>query len=116
MSEYADRLDPDTYTDDPLVSVYRDDPGDGLWVPERVFWRLVHVAKGYSLHLLPLLGDADPIRLSKPMIQTLIDEVHFVLDRLQDPVLELWADQIIEIAQATLRQPGDDVYLTVEGE
>jgi hypothetical protein len=61
VGDYLDRLDVTTYAEDPIVAVYRDDPADGLDVPERVFWRLVHVAKGYSLHLLPLLGDTDPV-------------------------------------------------------
>ncbi|MFE9954652.1 hypothetical protein [Micromonospora sp. NPDC005299] len=115
MSDYADRLDPQTYADDLVVAVYRDVPSDGIWVPEQVFWRLVYVAKGYSLHLLPLLGGSDPVQLSRPMIQTFIDEVSFVADRLQDPVVELWAGQLLKAAQAALWQRGD-VHLTVEGE
>lgn len=115
MSDYADRLDPQTYADDVVVAVYRDKPGDGISVPEQVFWRFVYVAKGYSLHLLPLLGGSEPVKLSRPMIQTLVDEISFVADRLQDPVVELWAARLLKAAQAALWQRGD-VHLTVEGE
>jgi hypothetical protein len=89
VNRYADRLDPGTYAEDPIVWVGRDTL-DGLSVPERVFWRLAAVAKAYDLHLLPLLGESEPIELAKPMAETLIDEVSFVMDRLNDPVVELW--------------------------
>jgi hypothetical protein len=115
VSDYADRIDPATYVNDPIVAVYRDDPANALCLPERVFWRLSHVAKGYELHLLPLLGGSDPVRLNRPMIQTLIDELCFVADRLDDPVVELWVAQLLKAAQAAVWQPGD-THLTVEGE
>jgi hypothetical protein len=115
VSDYADRLDPETYADDPIVAVYRDDPADSLCVPERVFWRVSHVAKGYELHLLPLLGNSDPVRLNRPMIQTMLDELCFVADRLEDPVVQLWVAELLKTAQNALRRPGD-THLTVEGE
>lgn len=115
MGDYADRLGPRTYADEPAVVIYQDAPDNGLWIPEQVFWRFVHVAKGYELHLLPLLGGPDPVQLTRPMIQTFIDEVAFVADRLHDPVVEHWAGQLIKTAQTALWQRGD-THLTVEGE
>jgi hypothetical protein len=115
VGDYTDRLDPASYSEDPIVAVYPHDVAESLDVPERVFCRLVYVAKGYSLHLLRLLGDSDPIRLNRPMIQTFVDELRFVGERLNDPVTDLWVDRLLQIAQATLWRRGD-VYLTVEAE
>ncbi len=49
---YADRFNARTYTHDEPVGVFQqaDDP-DGVWVAERLFYRLVDVARGYELHL-----------------------------------------------------------------
>jgi hypothetical protein len=54
---FADRLDPASYTDDPVVGVYEADPdaADALWISERLFGRLTLVASAYELHTLPLL-------------------------------------------------------------
>ena len=115
VNDYGDRLDPATYVDDPIVVVYRAEPAGGLDVPERVFWRLTHVAMAYQLHLLPLLGGSDPVPLNKQMIQMLIDELNFIADRLNDPVAEIWIPRILEAAQSALWQRGD-AQLTIEGE
>ena len=115
VGNYADRLDPGTYSADPIVVVYPHDVAEGLDVPEGVFWRLVYVAKGYSLHLLPLLGGSDPVRLNRPMIETLVDELSFVGERLNDPVADVWIGRLLQISQATLWRQGE-ANLTVEGE
>jgi hypothetical protein len=59
--DYSDRLDRSSYADDLIVSLYRDGPDDSFDVPERVFRRLVYVAKAYELHQLPQLGGSDPV-------------------------------------------------------
>jgi hypothetical protein len=92
-----------------------DDPSESLDVPERVFWRLVYVAKAYALHLLPMLGDSDPVYLNRPMIQTFVDELCFIGDRLNDPVAEYWIGRLLQAAQTALSRRGD-ALLTAEGE
>ncbi|WP_250003845.1 hypothetical protein [Actinoplanes sp. M2I2] len=113
--DYADRLDPSQYDNDLIVALYRKDPADSFDVPERVFRRLVQVAKGYELHLLPMLGDTEPVSLSAPMIQTRLHELRFVGDRLNDPVTDLWISRLLPVVQAVAWE-GPSASLTVEGE
>ncbi|MEI6404034.1 MAG: hypothetical protein WCP59_17810 [Actinomycetota bacterium] len=113
---FADRLDAGTYTDDPVVGVYSEDPGEAssLWVPERLFDRLVLLARAYGLHTLPLLGESEPVRLNGPMIASLVDELDFVRARVDDPLVTTWAKQISDRASRALADP--EPILTVEGE
>ena len=112
---YADRLDVSRYTNDPIVALYQDTPADSFDVPERVFWRLVYAAKAYELHLLPLLGGVEPVSLSAPMIQTLLSELRFVGERLNDPVTDHWVSRLLPVVQAALWTRGD-ARLIVEGD
>lgn len=48
LVRYSDRLDPATYADDEPVVIFEEGhEADGLYVSERLFWRLVQVGKGY---------------------------------------------------------------------
>lgn len=114
MNRYADRLYAATYEDDPPVGVYRDDPNGGVWVPERLFLRITSVARGYSMHLLPLLGGPEPVELTPPMIEEFLDEVAFVADRLNDELVMAWAEVLSAYAAEALRQVGGG-RLVVEG-
>jgi hypothetical protein len=113
---FADRLDAATYEDDPTVGIYRADPDEpsSLWVPERLFARLVLVARAYNLHTLPLLGGSEPVSLNRPMIGSLVDELDFVRQRLDDGLAAAWAVQIAERANRALDD--SEPLLTVEGE
>jgi len=113
---FANRLDAATYADDPVVGVYGKDPGEAssLWVPERLFARLVPLARASGLHTLPLLGGSEPVRLSGPMIGSLVDELDFVRARVDDPLVTTWAKQIAVRANRALADP--EPSLTVEGE
>lgn len=59
---YADRFDASTYADYEPVGVFTstDDP-NAVWLPERLFHRLVAVGRGYDLHLMPRLGGSEPV-------------------------------------------------------
>lgn len=113
---FADRLDAATYSDDPVVGVYSEDPGEAssLWVPERLFERLVLLARAYGLHTLPLLGGSEPVHLTGPMIGSLVDELDFVRARVDDPLVTTWARGIADRASRALADP--EQSLTVEGE
>ncbi len=83
--DFSDRLEAKTYqNDDSLVTVYelQAADADALWLSERLFRRLTLVAQAYELHTLPLLGDEDPVILTKPMCTSLLDDLDFVTDRL----------------------------------
>jgi hypothetical protein len=113
--DYSDRLDPSSYADDVIVALYRESPDDSFDVPEGVFHRLVYVAKAYELHQLPQLGGSEPVTLYGPMIQTLLDELRFVGERLNDPVTDLWVSRLLPVVQAALWSRSE-ARLTVEGE
>jgi hypothetical protein len=88
-SRFEDRFDASTYADDEPVGIFQH-PGDAdaLWVPEQLLWRLVFVARAYSLHMLPLLGGPEPVTLNRLQMENLLDEVAFIGDLLRaDPLL-----------------------------
>jgi hypothetical protein len=113
---FTDRLDAATFADDPVVGIYRNDPAEphSLWIPERLFARVVLVGRAYELHTLPLLGGSDPVRLNRPRIESLVDELDFVRARISDDLVEHWTKVIADYATSalTLAEP----VLTVEGE
>ena len=49
------------------------------------------------------------------MFQTLLDELRFVGDRLNDPVTDLWISRLLPVVQA-VAWGGPSASLTVEGE
>lgn len=106
VERFVDRLRAATYEHDPLTGVFGDDPDEGVWVPERLFHRLVHVAKGYELHVLSNL-EADDTLLSRPLVQEFLGEVTFVAERLDDDMLIPWLQQLANYAATQLRAPGE---------
>lgn len=104
MERFGDRLCAEAYEDDPLTGVFADDPDQGVWIPERLFDRLVFVAKGYELHVLSNLKVDDTV-LSRPLIEAFVDEVTFVAERLDDDVLAPWLQRLVDYAGRQLRAP-----------
>lgn len=119
LDRFADRLDPATYeNDDGLVGVFESDPGeeDSLWISERLFHRLTAVAAGYEMHTLPMLGGSDPIRLNGQRCQSLLDELAFVADRLDDPIASSTAQSIQDYIAVRVQRLQWDGAVTFEGE
>ena len=102
------RLDPATYREDEVVGVYEDTPGDAdsLWLSERLVRRLVLIAAAYELHTLPMLGDADPVHLNQQRCISLLDELVFVAERLDDPAAATTAQAIQDYVAVRVRRPG----------
>ncbi|WP_133176521.1 hypothetical protein [Nocardioides currus] len=116
---FADRLDPETYADDDAgVEVFETDPseGDALWLSERVFRRLLHAARAYELHTVPLLDERDPVGLNRARCQAVVDEIAFVAERLRDPVAARAAQTITDYLVARLRQPSWDGTVTFDAD
>lgn len=88
-SLFADRLDPATYRDDPLVGVYQQDASeaDALWIPESIMRRLVRIAEAYELRSLGLVGAAADVTLGRSQCRDLLDEVEFIANLVDDPLL-----------------------------
>jgi len=95
--KFADRFDPATYAGDPPV-LFRMGcdprvehvPPVEAWVSDRLFHRLRHLGLAFEL---PLLGRL-PAGTGKwfypeQQIDALVDEVAFVSDRVDDPLLEV---------------------------
>jgi hypothetical protein len=115
---FSDRLDPDSFADDPVVGVFESDASeaDALWISERLFGRLVHFAQAYELHTLPQLGGTDPVRLGQAQCQSLLDELAFVADRLNDPLAISTAQSISSYVLRRAHRPGAETFVTFEGE
>jgi hypothetical protein len=118
IDRFSDRLDAETFSDGPVVGVFESNPSeqDALWLSERLFGRLVLVAKAYELHTLPLLGGTDPVRLGRAQCQSLLDELTFVADRLNDPLAVDAAQSISNYVYRRAHRAGQEVRVTFEGE
>lgn len=108
LDRYADRLDPSTYeNDDDTVGIFESSPDepDALWMSGRLFHRLTGVAASYELHALPLLAGVDTDRLNRARCESLLDELAFVADRLNDPLAVQTAQAISDYIVSRLRRP-----------
>jgi len=112
LARFRDRLSPATYEDDVMTGVHDGDPRGGVWVPERLFLRLVHLADAYDLHVTSRLG-VGTVVLSRPLARSFLDEVAFVGERVDDPALLPWLQRIADYGEHVLRRRGD-VRLTVD--
>ena len=116
---FADRLDAATYEDDDeAVSVFESTPADQdcLWLSGRLFRRLTGVAAAYELHTLPMLGGSEPMRLNRPRCESLLDELAFVADRLNDPLAVRTAQVIADYVAIRTRRPAWAGTVTFEGD
>jgi hypothetical protein len=87
-----------------------------VWLSVRLFRRLTSTASGYELHVLPPLGGREPVRLMKPQVEALLDEVVFVGDRLNDKVARTTAGTLIDYLVTQLGHGDPELVVTVEGE
>lgn len=118
-SDFADRLEAETYRDDDgRVGVFEvaASDADALWLSERLFRRLTLVAQAYELHTLPLLGGVDAVTLTKPMCASLVDELGFITDRLDDQLAHDTAQALSDFILHRLRRPGWDGTVIIEGD
>lgn len=116
---FADRLDASTYQgDDDVVGVYEFDAADqdSLWLSGRLFRRLTDVAVAYELHTLPLLGGSDPVRLDRVQCQSLLDELAFLAERLNDAVAWQTAQAITDYVAVRTGRPAWSGLVTFEGD
>ena len=108
---FAARLDAATYAnDDDGVDVYEVGAADrdSLWLSGRLFRRLTGVAAAYELHTLPMLAGFEPVRLNRVQCESLLDELGFVADRLNDPLATQTAQQIADYVSVRTRRLGWD--------
>ena len=108
---YADRLDSANYADDPDVGWFSSDPPAEAWVPERLVDRLRALGRAYELHLLPHLPGPEALSLNAVQVLTLIEEMDFLGERVNDPALTALIADLREVLGAAARGDG----LWVEG-
>ena len=119
QDRYADRLDASTYEDDDdTVGIFESSPSerDSLWLSGRLFHRLTGVAAAYELHTLPILGRADADRLNRARCESLLEELAFVAERLNDPLALRAAQALSDYVAARMRRPMWDGSITFEGD
>ena len=63
-----------------------------------------------------LLADVDSDRLNRARCESLLDELAFVADRLNDPLAVRTAQMIADFVGQRLRQPRWDGSITFEGD
>lgn len=102
--EWINRFDQSRYADDEPVHVFRTEQygpdEDELWVPERIWCRCHYLGRAYELHLLPLLdGSTDPVFLNPVQVDQLLDELRFVANRAEDPLIEAVVRSVIQLAE-----------------
>jgi hypothetical protein len=117
MNSYADRFDQSRYADDPPVRVFDYDYADGseVWIPERVWRRLVTIGSAYELHYLPMLGGGSEVRTwDAVQAQTIGDELSFVAEVVKDSLLLHWLEALSPIVESAARRGGSPA-LGVEG-
>jgi hypothetical protein len=116
---YSDRLDASTYEgDDGIVGIFESSPTepDSRWLSERLFHRLTGVAAAYELHTQSLLRASDDDRLNRARCESLLDELAFVAERLNDPLAVGTAQAISDYVAARLRRPMWDGSITFQGD
>ena len=101
-----DRLDGATYADDPLIGWTTVDESTEAWVPDRIVDRMRHLGSAYEMHLLPLLPGVEPVVLNSTQVRNLIEEIDWVLERGDDPVLRNAVHDLGPVLSAALRGDG----------
>ena len=118
MDRYRDRLDRATYDGDEPVGVGVD-RGEGnydgwIWIPERLFGRMHHLANAYELHVLNGLDLYGRNALTREQVETLADELEFIGAVVDDAALKGALEALHTIALDVARQPVRSV-LVIEG-
>jgi hypothetical protein len=94
--KFADRLDPATFADDEVVGVAlcdRDIPSvdlpESAWVfiPERLFNRLLLLGRAYSLHFAELVDAQAESSLNSTQCEGAAEELHFLEQVVGDAAL-----------------------------
>lgn len=104
--------------DDEVVGVFEIDSSDAdaLWLSARLFRRLTGVASAYELHSLPLLGGSEPVLLNRARCESVLDELAFVAERLDDQLAVEMAQALTNYLAARTHRPTWDGTVTFEGD
>lgn len=98
-----------------IFEISPDEP-DSLWLSDRLFHRLTGVAIAYDLHTLATMRVLDDDRLNRARCESLLDELAFVAERLNDPVAAGTAQAISDYVASRLGRPMWDGLITFQGD
>jgi hypothetical protein len=110
MADYSDRFVASTYSDDEpvLFSVTAENRNDRFSVsmPESLFARAIKLGAAYNLHLLPTLEVYGETSLVKAQCATLLQEVRFVVEIVNDSLLRQHLSELISALERCAHAPG----------
>jgi hypothetical protein len=114
---FMDRLTEQSYVDDARVGVFEADPSeqDALWIAQRLFDRLVLIARAYELHVLPMLGGTQRITLGRAQCESLLDELEFIIAQLNDDLALSTARSIAQYVRDRVFASPRDFQVSFEG-
>jgi hypothetical protein len=124
MDEYKDRFYPKKYEEEEPVAVGYGVPGDEEWgrdieqetalVPSPIFARAQAIARGYDLHLMPLIDIYVRTELNKVQAETLLNELRFIKQVANDPLLAGWLEKMEKNVLRVVRSAKEMVVI-IEG-
>jgi hypothetical protein len=107
VERYGDRIKPSTYETDEVVGVGPASQADRyegwIWIPERLFARMQHIATAYALHVVPNLKPNGRNALGREQTEGLLDEIEFIAEVTADPALHEQVGRMREVALRTVR-------------
>jgi hypothetical protein len=109
-------VDPATYAHDERVGAGTSDDYSGwVYVPDRLFDRMQHLARAYDLHILPGLHPYHRNELNHERTASLIDELEFLAGIVSDGALIEAIVVLRDAASVALRSPRSSKTFLVEG-
>ena len=106
MERFADRLDPATFASDEPVEFRTSSQavGTGTFLPEGVLARVRSLGVAYDLHVLEnLITPYEAVELEWPQAESLLAEIEFLAEVVNDPVVSDAVTSISLVVAAAAR-------------
>lgn len=115
---FSDRFDESTYADDEPIHILNHNYGDGpsdVWVPERLWHRLLAIGSAYFLHYVPLLtAETKPRSFNSVQAEGVLEELEFVTEVVSDALLREVIATVTPVVEWAARYGGKEGFV-VEG-
>lgn len=105
--DLTDRLVSSTYADDPPVGVGVATASTEewvLWIPERLWDRVLALGVGYDLHRLKLMQGEERVLIGVVQVPFLVEELTFLRETTTDPLLLATLSDLIQVATRVLNE------------
>jgi hypothetical protein len=113
---FGDRLDPAAYAqDEPVGAGTSPDFSGWVYVSDRLFDRMQHLARAYDLHVLPGLHPYNRNELDHDRTASLIDELEFLTEVANDRALLEAIAVLRDAALLAARSPLTSTRFFIEG-